>query len=157
MSHIRRYSPRIIDIDPISITKHQVTCVRCNKHRLECECTCAVCLDAPLHACHFECAVPSRTLIERTESASFAYLYNIPVANIALESAQGDDSTKSELLRASGAVSTTRALVSSSKSAPLVSVPDANNRPYVETEKLVPNALRKKSVFSRLRLVSCVL
>jgi hypothetical protein len=56
-----RHSRHIVDVNPISVSQYQSTCALCKKHRGECTCTCHVCLDEPVHVCHFLCAIPTVT------------------------------------------------------------------------------------------------
>jgi hypothetical protein len=136
-----RNSRQIIDMDPISITKHQVTCELCNQHRMDCLCKCAVCPHTDMHACHFMCAVPSQhQMMLKNKSGSVGV--SPFSADLALHKAVTRPSPDTSVL--------------SSNSAPLAAL--FSSREGLCAEPLVTGAVRKKSIFARIRFVryACV-
>ena len=130
-------------MDPVSITKHQTVCFHCMKHWAECECKCPTCLDAPMHACHIMCAVPLTNHLASTKILQ--YMHKAPHMSMALESAQDNVTNYND-----GPLTTPlMASVEPLESVPVMAAIVA--RKSVEAEDLVPHAVRKKSVFSRLR------
>jgi hypothetical protein len=132
-------------MSPISITKYQTRCVHCDNHRLDCECKCAMCLHAPMQACHFMCAVPHPTMYK--ECLSFGYIANLPVAAVTPDDIQQDNTP----------TSSSTSFVS--RTGPMVASHDPWTADDANAHVLVPNAVPQdisfRSAVSFLSEVLC--